>query len=153
MVTGRRRRRGGAYVFCAVSGGCHGRPPLCAPPMLGEQLHCSDAKLIVQAAKQLAHLLPLALRFIGAWSVLVAQHDAGDTVCAPLGRARRTEAAETMGFMAMRMGEMMDHSPTASWWAVLIAGARFLQGQAGERASQSRRKPGSRPGRRADKKP
>jgi hypothetical protein len=90
-------------------------------------------------------MLPLALRFIGACPRQVAQHDAGDTVCAPLGRARRTEVAETRVFMAMRMGVLMDNSPTASWWVVMIAGARF-HARTSRRASQEASR-ASRPGR------
>jgi hypothetical protein len=111
----------------------------------GRATTTASTKVNAKLLSKLPSMLPLALRFIGACPRQVAQHDAGDTVCAPLVRARRTEVAETRVFMAMRMGVLMDNSPTASWWVVMIAGARF-HARTSQRASQDASR-ASRPGR------
>lgn len=123
VVSGCRRRRGGAYVSCAVSGGCHGGPPLHSPPSAWAKTTMLNAKVDDQAAKGLAKHEPTRGGSQIQWKRKAKGNSRRRLLSMMLaipsraggGRGGRRQRW-MMAFAVMRMGDVMDDSPTALWW-------------------------------------
>jgi len=143
VVTGRRRRGGGAYVFCAVSGGCHGGPAPALRRVLGQE---EPRPPIATNAKWLTKLPSNLAMSTSNYNVMdraqVAQHDAGHTR-SPSGRARRTEAAVMFSTAMWMLALLMEDSSPTAW----LGSGDDLAGSAAMQAQPVKTQAGSRPGR------